>query len=139
MFCRNCGKEIPDNTEYCRYCGAQQPQKAASSPASQDTAPTKKSDDNIYGIIALVLAFIFPIGGLAMGIYAQTSKNPETHRFGVAATWISAAILLLSIIVAALAILAVFGFLTTFFGHHIYVSSTSISVLFNFLSAILGR
>lgn len=24
MFCRNCGKEIPDNTNFCNYCGAAQ-------------------------------------------------------------------------------------------------------------------
>lgn len=24
MFCKNCGKQIPDNTKFCNYCGAQQ-------------------------------------------------------------------------------------------------------------------
>ena len=24
MFCSNCGKQIPDNTKFCSYCGAQQ-------------------------------------------------------------------------------------------------------------------
>lgn len=23
MYCRNCGRELPDNTAFCNYCGAQ--------------------------------------------------------------------------------------------------------------------
>ena len=34
MFCKNCGKEIPDNATFCTYCGAQTgtPQQQAQQP-----------------------------------------------------------------------------------------------------------
>lgn len=46
MFCHNCGKQIPDDTSFCRYCGAPQkeaqpapPQQAAYQPPTQVPAP----------------------------------------------------------------------------------------------------
>lgn len=37
MFCKNCGKEIPDNATFCTYCGAQTgtPQQQAQQPQQQ--------------------------------------------------------------------------------------------------------
>ena len=69
MFCSNCGKQIPDNTKFCSYCGAQQQiiQDADSAPKTTvhqpeiadaptrqpEKAPKKKA--NIFIILAVVL------------------------------------------------------------------------------------
>lgn len=37
MFCRNCGKEIPENSYFCRYCGKAQPRP-------EDSADTAAAD-----------------------------------------------------------------------------------------------
>lgn len=39
MKCPNCGKEIPDNSKFCTYCGFQIPQVAATGAQPQNTQP----------------------------------------------------------------------------------------------------
>ena len=38
MFCKNCGRELPDDAKFCVQCGASMNQKAES------TEKTKKTD-----------------------------------------------------------------------------------------------
>ncbi len=39
MFCLNCGKEIPDNSAVCQFCGAVQPQAQQTPPQAPEQAP----------------------------------------------------------------------------------------------------
>ena len=39
MFCLNCGKEIPDNSTVCQFCGAVQPQAQQVPPQAPQQAP----------------------------------------------------------------------------------------------------
>ena len=44
MFCKNCGRELPDDAKFCVQCGASMKQKAES------TEKTKKTDtSNVEG------------------------------------------------------------------------------------------
>ena len=44
MFCYNCSKKIKDNTKFCQYCGARQPERLAESEADiRDVKHTKES------------------------------------------------------------------------------------------------
>lgn len=42
MFCRNCGKEIPNDTKFCNHCGAAQDSTSAS-PSAQPAQPTQSN------------------------------------------------------------------------------------------------
>ena len=58
MFCKNCGKEISDDTKFCNHCGAAQDSSSAqpsaqpvqpAAPAPQPgTAPKKKPHNTRY-------------------------------------------------------------------------------------------
>lgn len=99
MFCRNCGKELPDDTNFCNYCGARQDHGSAqNNPSGQSngnpqpgyrapqpnmapqqgasSAKPKKSSRKALWLLAaipvLVIAFI--IGYFATG--ADKLKRP---------------------------------------------------------------
>lgn len=69
MFCSNCGKQIPDNTKFCNYCGAQQqivknvesaPKTTVNQPKTagaptQETKNAPKKKTNIVVVLAVVL------------------------------------------------------------------------------------
>ncbi len=43
MFCKQCGKEIPENSNFCIYCGASQ---AAAEPAGETVIePVHQADE----------------------------------------------------------------------------------------------
>jgi len=87
MFCRNCGKEIPNNTNFCNHCGAAQNNSSAqntqanhqaygqqSSMHSQpvNTAPhsqssKKSSTKKKVGIVLVCLQILMLIGGISSG------------------------------------------------------------------------
>ena len=61
MFCRQCGSQIDDNADFCRFCGADmRPVKAAmqqAAPAPQPQQPVQppqrpdgESNDDIFSI-----------------------------------------------------------------------------------------
>ncbi len=68
MFCSNCGKQIPDNTRFCNYCGTEQQIVVEAAPAPKTTenqqsvadtqtqAPKKKP--NKKASILIVLAVV---------------------------------------------------------------------------------
>lgn len=79
MFCSNCGKQIPDNTNFCSYCGAKQeivnnPKPASETPQNQGIAqtvsqpPPQKSSGKAGSILitAVVVVGAFLIGKFAI-------------------------------------------------------------------------
>lgn len=96
MFCRNCGKEIPSNTNFCNYCGAAQNNDFAhgtqpeqsntgpsystqnSRPMQQTSYPTKAKKSGatkiIIGIVVVVVTFI--IGYFATGANKVKAPTP---------------------------------------------------------------
>lgn len=88
MFCRNCGKEIPENVKFCNYCGADQnsrstqntqsnprtyvQQQAASHSqpvytASHSSNAKKKNTKKKVGIVLVCLQLLMLIGGISSG------------------------------------------------------------------------
>lgn len=84
MFCRNCGKEIPNNTNFCNHCGAaqnssntqntqsygkrqsavlSQPVNTGSPSLSSKKSSTKKK----VGIALVCLQILMLIGGISSG------------------------------------------------------------------------
>lgn len=90
MFCRNCGKEIPNNINFCNYCGASQGNRSVQNTQSgsgaygqQDstvysqpghTAPSspgrkKHSVKKKVGIVLICLQIIAFIAGISNGVF----------------------------------------------------------------------
>jgi hypothetical protein len=58
MFCPNCGKEIPDGSKFCPYCGASLEGKAVNIPKSKSSRSIAKI------IIPIALVIVILAGGL---------------------------------------------------------------------------
>lgn len=87
MFCRSCGKEIPEDVKFCNYCGADQNNRSAqntqSNPQTYEkqqatthsqpvyTAPhssnVKKNTKKKVGIVLVCLQILMLIGGISSG------------------------------------------------------------------------
>jgi hypothetical protein len=77
MFCRNCGKEIPENSAYCSFCGlAVQPtteaRHAVPYPASRPTAVTDVIESDQFGVILLGLGILMILGALGAQSYCSS-------------------------------------------------------------------
>jgi uncharacterized membrane protein YvbJ len=76
MFCRNCGKEIPNDSLICNYCGAHQ------------TGAQQVSNSNDGPIGALgILCFLFPILGLILYLVWKDPMPIKAKGAGKAALW----------------------------------------------------
>ena len=97
MFCSNCGKQIPDNTKFCNYCGGQQqimedtaaapktaenqPNAVDAQPQAEKKAPKKKA--NIFIILAVVLgAFLLGRFVIAPSMVSDSGKDNNTRYQG---------------------------------------------------------
>lgn len=70
MFCKNCGKEIPDDSKLCPYCGAQNPKEDAAAPKK---APPKKKKHTGLVILAVLLLLI----ALSVAAYMISYNNAK--------------------------------------------------------------
>ena len=43
MYCKNCGKEIADDSKFCQYCGTAQQQVQVNEPTQVVEQPKKKN------------------------------------------------------------------------------------------------
>lgn len=97
MFCRNCGKEIPENVKFCNYCGAGQsihsssasfqetPQPSYTQYAPQQQtaiAPKNKAILRVAGfcllalsVVTVILCLIWKQYGFFMGGYINMGDN----------------------------------------------------------------
>lgn len=66
MFCKNCGKEIPDGATFCPHCGVENQEKGS---PNNNSGLLKKDKDMI---LALIISFIFTGLGVA---YAGNKKK----------------------------------------------------------------
>lgn len=96
MFCRKCGKEIPDNANFCFYCGTQV-DAPTNTPAS-----TLAGESNILAVAGFILAFFVPIAGLICSILGRRDAPKYGGGKGLATAGI-----VISIVTTALAVSAV--------------------------------
>lgn len=60
MFCQNCGKELPDDTKFCQYCGWQNQNIINSNNESKISSQTKETNDGCKGcLLTGVSIFVF--------------------------------------------------------------------------------
>ena len=73
MYCKNCGKEIPEGVRFCPECGADQ--EAASQNGPANTA--SESNDHAMGIVAYItwIGFIIAICAARRNEYTNFHLN----------------------------------------------------------------
>lgn len=83
MFCHNCGKQIPDGTKFCHYCGA--PQEAGSQPEPEPSVqsqftepqpePQPKKKSPVGMIIAAAVIVVLILGVFVIAPAMQGSQG----------------------------------------------------------------
>ncbi len=97
MFCPKCGSVVDENAPFCPNCGAAlgQPQAQQQQQQQQPTViyqQTTQQQSNIFAILGLVFAFIFPIVGLVLsiiGLNKAKEMNGEGHGLALAGLVVS--------------------------------------------------
>lgn len=94
MFCRDCGKTIPDDSAFCPECGA----KLAAAPAGglafggaaalADAPAAPVSSGMNIGVI--VASLFIPIVGLIMGFIYLRDPHPAKKKAGRTWLWVGA-------------------------------------------------
>ena len=84
MYCQNCGKQIPDNSDFCTECGATQ--KANSSQYYQSTQTIEKIKKPVYKkwwfwVLASIVVFIAigVIGDSVGGSDGEIEQSPAPN------------------------------------------------------------
>lgn len=86
MFCKNCGKQLPDDSSFCQYCGTNLAPNTGSSPTVNVppvlSTPVKKKRKYpvIIGIVVLII--LLAAGGFAAVKYLVPMNN---YKNGIAA------------------------------------------------------
>lgn len=70
MFCRSCGKEIPEGTKFCPYCGASQ----------NGVSSTNANDTGSFGWA--VLGFFIPLAGLILYLVWKDTQPKNANQAG---------------------------------------------------------
>lgn len=86
MFCSKCGKQIPDDSTFCPFCGNAVAQAAPSTPeprraAPQQTAPEAQVSIGLH-ILIIVATVLIPLVGLIMGVIYIRSDSPAKKKAG---------------------------------------------------------
>lgn len=89
MFCKNCGKEISDNSVVCPHCGVQVGKLNSE----------EHSEGNTLAIVGFVFSFLFAIVGLICSIlgYNNAKKGAPYKNLALAGIIISVVSMALSI------------------------------------------
>ena len=93
MFCKNCGKQIDDDSSFCRYCGQKQSaevqnvavQSFDQQPPSPATDELEKKKDTLsgeilkWGIMSLAFAQSFWLSFIGIIFYAKMKKRAKKY------------------------------------------------------------
>lgn len=97
MICEKCGRTIDDDSTYCPYCGQEVIKKESIDAFFEDRGNYWKDGTKLYtqnesvGILWIILAFVIPLGGVAM-YFIFKNDRPKTARYCLTAALISWAI-----------------------------------------------
>lgn len=119
MFCRECGKEIADNSVFCNYCGAatdnvsntaaQQPiqpqQGQYIPPYPQQYQHAVDPDEPVSGAI-IAVCILLPIIGIILGCVFMSDGRKAAGKTYIIASLISIGISLLIAIIVGIIIVA---------------------------------
>ncbi len=87
MFCRDCGKTIPDDSAFCPECGAKLATAPAGEFAAVAAAPAAPVSSGMN--IGIIVASLFiPIVGLIMGFIYLRDSHPAKKKAGRTWLWV---------------------------------------------------
>ncbi len=94
MYCKNCGKEIDDNSTFCPYCGQQINENTDYYYTGNNNNNNIKKESQVIGILAIIfsalggwLGIIFAIIGLAT-YKEKSNRNLCKIALGICAAWV---------------------------------------------------
>lgn len=128
MFCRKCGKEIPDNSTVCGYCGTPtDPYNSyfyGGTPQNMDGGANGMAIASmVLGIIAVLLSccsgtrwltVIVAVVGIVFGILALQKKEFNNRGMAIAGIVCSIVALVMGLILILLGVVGI-AFLTSLF------------------------
>lgn len=89
MYCKNCGKEIPENSIYCLNCGANQNISSTPNPTTNNISSSKTNESKVIAILALVFSILGGWFGILFTIIGlATYKEEENKKLCKIALWI---------------------------------------------------
>ncbi len=95
MYCKNCGKELLDNSAFCSNCGSPQ-----STIDRVDNNTVIQEETKLWWILSIVFAFLINWLGIVFGIIGLvTYKNQENRKLSLVGLVISVVIFIISMIV----------------------------------------
>ena len=65
MYCRNCGKELPENVKFCRYCGQAVPAAKSAGIEVQEKKERKRRRGLKASMIGMLLVLCVVLAGTA--------------------------------------------------------------------------
>lgn len=76
MFCPKCGKDLPDNSKFCKYCGSKiKSQGTLSHPPKSSGNDDKVKNMIIVGLVALIVVLILVFAAVSTGIFNENSNS----------------------------------------------------------------
>ncbi|MEJ2200423.1 MAG: zinc-ribbon domain-containing protein [Desulfuromonadaceae bacterium] len=100
MFCSKCGKQIPDDSTFCPFCG--------NSTAYQDPVKIQESlsqptqEVSLVLNVGIVIATMFiPLVGLIMGLIYIKKPSPAKKKAGKVWLWVALGAFILNILLIA--------------------------------------
>lgn len=116
MFCRNCGRELEEGSQYCAYCG----QRTDGTNTYTSTNDEVKEETNKYGNkiylrgagLGFVLAFFASIAGLILAILIG---DEQCGKAAIVTTIACVCATVLFFVIYFVFILLISGFMTFIF------------------------
>ena len=79
MFCPKCGKDLPDNVKFCKYCGSEIKNKRTLSHAPTSAGDDEKSKNIvIIGLVALIVVLIIVFAAIGTGMFNGDSSSVDS-------------------------------------------------------------
>ncbi len=75
MFCKNCGKEIPDETKFCSNCGTAVELSTKTEEFQSTVQKPKSKGKKIGGIVMTALGGLSVLGSFANDYYWNITHN----------------------------------------------------------------
>lgn len=97
-YCQNCGNQSEDSATFCSFCGCQFQQQMNTNTNVNNQVANYNSD---LPVVALILAFIFPLIGLILGIYSNNQckiATGQSNSMSKAAIIVSLAFIIMGIL-----------------------------------------
>ena len=132
MYCRKCGREIPDNAVMCGYCGTptnpDNPYTYGGAPQNMDgVANGLGIASMVLGIVAILMAcctggkwltILVAVAGLVLGILSlQKAKDGNSKGMAIAGVVCSILALLMKLVLLVLLGAGIASFLYSYFLH----------------------